>query len=100
LVGAIEREHQIRQLSIKYQIAIAKLPLAKDIDDFVFDDASVNEALARDLAGGGFLAHQRNVVLVGDSGPARPMSRSRLGSPLANAASPRSSSPPMRSRHS
>jgi DNA replication protein DnaC len=54
--------------SIKYQITIAKLPLAKEIEDFVFHDASVNETLVRDLAGGEFLAHQRNIVLVGGTG--------------------------------
>jgi DNA replication protein DnaC len=54
--------------SIKYQITIAKLPLAKDIDDFAFEGAPVNEALVRDLAGGDFLDHQRNVVLVGGTG--------------------------------
>jgi hypothetical protein len=41
------------------------LPLAKDIDDFDFDGATVNEILVRDLAGGGFVPQQRNVVLVG-----------------------------------
>jgi DNA replication protein DnaC len=66
LLTAEISEKQAR--SIKYQITIAKLPLAKDIDDFVFDDAPVNEALVRDLAGGGFLAHQRNIVLVGGTG--------------------------------
>jgi DNA replication protein DnaC len=54
--------------SIKYQITIAKLPLAKDIDDFIFDNAPINEALVRDLARGEFLAHQRNVVLIGGTG--------------------------------
>jgi len=54
--------------SIKYQISIAKLPLAKDLDDFTFADTPINEALVRDLAGGNFLAHQRNVVLVGGTG--------------------------------
>ena len=54
--------------SIKYQITIAKLPLAKDLDDFIFDNAPINEALVRDLAGGEFLAHQRNVVLIGGTG--------------------------------
>ena len=54
--------------SIKYQMTIAKLPLAKDIDDFDFDGATVNEALARDLASGGFVAQQRNIVLVGGTG--------------------------------
>jgi DNA replication protein DnaC len=66
LLTAEISEKQAR--SIKYQITIAKLPLAKDIDDFVFDDTPVNEALVRDLAGGGFLAHQRNIVLVGGTG--------------------------------
>jgi len=54
--------------SIKYQMTIAKLPLAKDIDDFKFDGSPVNEALVRDLAGGGFLAEQRNAVLIGGTG--------------------------------
>jgi DNA replication protein DnaC len=65
LLKAEITEKQAR--SIKYQITIAKLPLAKDIDDFVFDGA-INETLVRDLAGGEFLAHQRNVVLVGGTG--------------------------------
>ena len=43
---------------IKYQLAIAKLRLAKDIDDFVFKDTPIKEALVRDLAGGGFIAHR------------------------------------------
>ena len=54
--------------SIKYQMTIARLPLAKDIDDFAFDDTPINETLVRDLAGGNFLAHQRNAVFVGGTG--------------------------------
>jgi len=54
--------------SIKYQMTIAKLPLAKDLDDFSFDGAAINEGLVRDLARGGFVAQQRNVVLVGGTG--------------------------------
>ena len=52
-----------RARSIKYQLTIAKLPLAKDVDDFAFKDTPINEALVRDLAGGSFIAQQRNVVL-------------------------------------
>jgi IstB-like ATP binding protein len=63
LLSAEINEKQAR--SIKYQITIAKLPLAKDIDDFRFDGTPVNEMLVRELIGGNFLAHQRNVVLVG-----------------------------------
>ena len=66
LLTAEIAEKQAR--SIKYQITIAKLPLAKDIDDFDFAGTPINEALVRDLAGGSFLAHQRNVVLVGGTG--------------------------------
>lgn len=66
LLAAEISEKQAR--SIKYQITIAKLPLARDIDDFVFDDTPVNETLVRDLAGGTFLAQQRNIVLVGGTG--------------------------------
>jgi hypothetical protein len=63
LLTAEISEKQAR--SIKYQITIAKLPLAKDIGDFTFGGTPINETLVRDLIGGNFLAHQRNVVLVG-----------------------------------
>ena len=70
LVGDLLRaevsEKQVR--SIRYQITIAKLPLTKDVDEFRFANTPINEALVRDLAGGDFLAHQRNVVLVGGTG--------------------------------
>ena len=54
--------------SIKYQMTLTKLPLAKDVEEFVFADTPVNETLVRDLAGGDFLAHQRNAVLIGGTG--------------------------------
>src|SRR4051812_27536978 len=77
IATAVKRQHEPQQIvgdlltaeisekqarSIKYQITIAKLPLAKDVGDFTFDGTPINEALVRDLAGGNFLAHQRNVV--------------------------------------
>lgn len=80
---AIKRQHEPQRLvgdllraeisekqarSIRYQITIAKLPLAKDVDEFHFANTPINEALVRDLAGGDFLAQQRNVVLVGGTG--------------------------------
>jgi DNA replication protein DnaC len=83
LATAIKRKHEPQRLvgdllkaeisekqarSIKYQMTIAKLPLAKDIDDFAFNGTPINESLLRDLAGGNFVAHQRNVVLVGGTG--------------------------------
>src|ERR1700752_1074721 len=54
--------------SIKYQLTIAKLPLAKDLDEFDFAGTPINEALVRELATGGFLAEQRNAVLIGGTG--------------------------------
>ena len=57
-----------RARSIKYQLTIAKLPLAKDVDDFEFAGTPVNESLIRDLAGSAFLTEQRNAVLVGGTG--------------------------------
>jgi DNA replication protein DnaC len=66
LLAAELSEKQAR--SIKYQITIAKLPFAKEIDEFAFAETPVNETLVRDLAGGGFLLQQRNLVLVGGTG--------------------------------
>lgn len=79
IATAVKRQHEPQQIigdllnaeisekqarSIKYQMTIAKLPLAKEIDEFVFEGTPVNETLARDLASGEFLDHQRNVVLI------------------------------------
>ena len=52
LLKAEISEKQAR--SIKYQLTVAKPPLAKDVEDFAFKDTLINEALARDLAGGAF----------------------------------------------
>ena len=80
---AVKRQHEPRRIvgdllmaeinekqarSIRYQITIAKLSPAKDVDDFAFDGTPNNQTLVRDVAGGEFLAHQRNVVLVGGTG--------------------------------
>jgi DNA replication protein DnaC len=54
--------------SIRYQLGVAKLPLAKELLDFAFADTPINEALVRDLVTGSFLAQQRNVVLIGGTG--------------------------------
>jgi hypothetical protein len=95
LLSAEIAEKQAR--SIKYQLTIAKLPLAKDIDDFDFAGTPVNQAQIRDLASGAFLAEQRNAVLTRprfrDNVPARlelgvAKSRIPLFPKLTNAASP------------
>ena len=66
LLSAEIAEKQAR--SIKYQLTVAKLPIAKDIDEFDFDGTPVNEALVRELANGTFVADQRNAVLIGGTG--------------------------------
>jgi DNA replication protein DnaC len=66
LLKAEISEKQAR--SIKYQMTIAKLPLAKEIAGFDFAAIPINEGLVRDLATGAFLASQRNAVLVGGTG--------------------------------
>src|SRR5260221_4939752 len=67
LLTAEINEKQAR--SIKYQLSIAKLPLAKDLADFQFDGTPINETLVRELAGGDLIAQQRNGVLIGGNGP-------------------------------
>ncbi len=66
LLAAEIAEKQAR--SIKYQMTIARLPLAKDLGEFTFEGTPINATLVHALAGGGFLAHERNVVLVGGTG--------------------------------
>ena len=66
LLAAELNEKQAR--SIKYQMTIARMPSAKKIEAFGFEDMPINETLVRDLAGGAFLEQQRNLVLVGGTG--------------------------------
>ena len=83
LSAGLKRKHSAQQIigellraeiadkqarSIKYQMTIAKLPLAKELADFRFGDSPVHEALVRELATGAFLAQQRNAVLIGGTG--------------------------------
>ena len=79
LLKAEIAEKQAR--SIKYQLTIAKLPLAKDIDDFTFAGTPINETLVRELATGSFLAQQRNAVFIGGTGTGK----SHLATAIARA---------------
>jgi DNA replication protein DnaC len=54
--------------SINYQMGIAKLPLVKELADLELGATPINAALIEQLAGGGFLDSQRNVVLIGGTG--------------------------------
>ncbi len=83
IANGLKRQHPVSQIvgellkaeiaekqarSIKYQIAIARLPLAKELTDFDFTGTPINQPLVRDLATGAFLQQQRNAVLVGGTG--------------------------------
>ena len=83
LTTAVKRQHEPQQIigdlltaevrekqaqSVKYQMTIAKLPLARELEEFDFEATEINETLIRDLASGDFLDHQRNLVPVGGTG--------------------------------
>ena len=83
LADGLKRRHPVQQIigtllqveiadkqarSIKYQMASARLPTAKELADFDFVASPVNEPLIQELAGGGFLEGKRNIVLVGGTG--------------------------------
>jgi DNA replication protein DnaC len=83
MATAVKRQHEPQRIigdllkaeigekqarSIKYQLTIAKLPLAKDLVEFKFEGTPINQTLVHDLAAGGFIAQQRNAVLVGGTG--------------------------------
>jgi DNA replication protein DnaC len=66
LLKAEVAEKQVR--SIRYRLAAAKLPLAKELAGFDFSVSPVNPGLVRDLHAGGLLSPPRNAVLVGGTG--------------------------------
>src|ERR1700732_1272792 len=90
LLSAEIAEKQAR--SIKYQLTVAKLPLAKDIDEFDFAGTPINEALVRALPSGSFLPEQRNAVLVGGTGTGKSHLAISLG-PASAAAHAAASTP-------
>ncbi len=54
--------------SIKYQMSVAKLPTAKELDGFDFEQSLVEEQQLRRIADGSFLDPPRNVVAIGGTG--------------------------------
>ena len=101
LADGLKRRHPVQQIigallkaeiadktarSIKYQMASARLPAAKELADFDFAASPVNEPLIQELAGGGFFEAKRNIVLVGGTAPARPISPSPSRGPASERA--------------
>jgi hypothetical protein len=83
LLKAEISEKQAR--SIKYQLTIAKLPLAKDLDGFQFEGTPINETLVNDLTGGASLLS--NAMSFWSAGPA-------LASPISPSPLPEAASDP------
>ena len=54
--------------SIRYQLGIARLPVAKELSDFSFEESPVNAALVHEMATSAFLQQQRNAVFIGGTG--------------------------------
>ena len=59
-------DHRAR--SIAYRMGVARFPVMKNLTEFDFTVSPVNQGLVRELHEGGFLATQRNAVLIGGTG--------------------------------
>lgn len=84
MIGAEESERQCR--SIRYQMGIAKFPLARDLDSFDTQDSPVSPELLRALDRDDFLAQKRNLLLIGGTDTGKPIWPSPWGAtPCAGA---------------
>jgi len=69
LASLIRAEVTRRQSrSISYRVGVAKFPVMKDLDSFVFAGTSVDEGALRELAGGDFVEAKRNLIFIGGTG--------------------------------
>jgi DNA replication protein DnaC len=59
-------DHRAR--STAYRMGAARFPVMKNLAEFDFSVSPVNQGLVRELHEGGFLATQRNTVLIGGTG--------------------------------
>src|SRR5215469_6987444 len=66
LLRAQMADHRAR--SIAYRMGVARFPVMKNLAEFDFAASPVNQGLVRELHEGGFLATQRNAVLIGGTG--------------------------------
>src|SRR5215467_8267057 len=82
-------DHRAR--SIAYRMGVARFPVMKNLAEFDFAVSPVNKGLVRELHDGGFLATQRNAVLIGGTGTGK--RRARIPPDRASLRPPR---PPVR----
>lgn len=77
LLKAERAQREVR--SMAYQMRAARFPAHRDLDAFAFDQASVDEALVRELHQMRFLDSAHNVVLVGGPGTGKTHLATSLG---------------------
>ncbi len=77
LLKAERAQREVR--SMAYQMRAARFPAHRDLDGFAFDQASVDEALVRELHQLRFLDSAHNVVLVGGPGTGKTHLATSLG---------------------
>jgi DNA replication protein DnaC len=77
LLKAERAQREVR--SMAYQMRAARFPAHRDLDGFAFDQASVDEALVRELHQMRFLDSAHNVVLVGGPGTGKTHLATSLG---------------------
>ncbi len=66
LCNAETAERKVR--SIRYQMRLARFPVQKDLDNFVFVNAAVDERHIRELYSGNFLDEAHNLIFIGGTG--------------------------------
>lgn len=66
LCNAETAERKVR--SIRYQMRLARFPVQKDLDNFVFANAAVDERYIRELYSGNFLDEAHNLIFIGGTG--------------------------------
>lgn len=54
--------------SIRYRLGLARFPVDKDLDSFVFSASPVHEAQVRSIYQGSFLSTRSNILLIGGTG--------------------------------
>ncbi len=68
-----------RATALKNRIKIAKFPQLKDLDNFNFNEAGVDEVFMRNLYEGTFIEEKKNIIFMGGSGTGKTHLASSIG---------------------
>jgi DNA replication protein DnaC len=77
LVEAEAVDRQAR--SLRYQLRVAKFPVHRDLEGFLWPESPVLEQQVRQLATGAFMEEARNLILVGGTGTGKTHLATALG---------------------